>query len=64
MQALEVLSSPLQHALKEIESQFHVGALKLKEISVRFQDELQDGLHKHGANIVGSAIPCFDPNSE
>lgn len=52
---MDSLSLPpaLQDELRSLEEQFKVDTTKLKKISKRFEEELQEGLRKDGANIVG-----------
>lgn len=49
-------SPELLSAFEEIKKDFTIDATKLKEITARFQEELQDGLDKHNTNIVRTGI--------
>jgi hypothetical protein len=46
------LSPELKRELDRLQGEFNVDTKKLKEISRRFEVELQDGLDRYGANIV------------
>ena len=52
VEALQNLSPALKRELENIEAHFDVGKDKLKEISRRFEEELREGLERHGSNIV------------
>jgi hexokinase len=49
---IESLPFELRRELERLQEEFWVSTEKLKEISQRFEQELQDGLDKYGANIV------------
>lgn len=49
---LDSLPPTLQTELGDLEAQFNVDAKRLKQISHRFEEELQEGLEKDGSNIV------------
>ncbi|KAK3112622.1 hypothetical protein LTR53_010913 [Teratosphaeriaceae sp. CCFEE 6253] len=51
VEGLDLLSPDLLKELRALEEQFHVDTAKLQEISQRFEQELKDGLAKHGSNI-------------
>ena len=42
----------LQRELESIEEQFNADTAKLKAISKRFEEELQEGLERDGGNTV------------
>ncbi|KAK5172243.1 uncharacterized protein LTR77_003881 [Saxophila tyrrhenica] len=48
---IDSLSPGLKRELERLEQEFSVDAEKLKEISLQFERELEDGLSKYGANI-------------
>jgi hexokinase len=52
VEGLENLSPELKKELQDLEEQFEVDKAKLKEIVVRFGEELVEGLQKDGANLV------------
>ena len=52
VEGLKALSPALERELENIEAQFNVDKDKLVKISRRFEEELQEGLERHGSNIV------------
>lgn len=46
------LSGELQVELEKLEELFTVNTEKLKQITKRFQEELEEGLQENGKNIV------------
>lgn len=51
---LHELPESLHNKLLRLEREFDVDTTKLKDISRRFEEELQDGLERYGANIVST----------
>jgi len=52
VEGVQTLSPALKRELGDIEAQFNVDKKTLVKVSQRFEEELKEGLEKHGSNIV------------
>lgn len=50
-------SQELLDSMEQIKKDFSVDTAKLKEITNKFEEELQNGLDNHDSNIVSTKVP-------